>query len=274
MPSPAAEWPAERPDPLGLFRTTPAAARAEDEGGGAGAGPAGVTDGASDGSEDETRPGRSRVVKPVLIGAAVVIAAAAIAVGVALSGQPSRQPTAASSPATSAPPTSAPPSPASASPTASASSPPRPRASQQAAALGTVLTSSTAARTTLHSAVGQVVACTGLSGAVSQLRDVVAQRSSEYGRASALTTSALPQGTAVKSELMAALSSSLTADKDFLAWARQQQTGGCTPSSQSSAYNAAYSASETADNAKQSFVDMWNPVAAKYGIRQDSADMI
>ena len=280
MSPPAAEWPADRPDPLGLFRTASAVAVTEDGAGAgpAGAGPAGAgTAGATDGAGDETGRGRSRVVKPVLIGAAaVVVAAAAIAAGVALSGQPSRQPTAASRPATSAPATSAPPSSASASPSASASasSPPPPRPSQQAAALGTVLTSSAAARTTLHNAVGQVVACTNLSGAVSQLEEVVAQRSSEYGRASALTTSALPRGAAVKSELMAALSSSLTADKDFLAWARQQLAGGCTPSSQSTTYNAAFSASETADAAKQSFVDVWNPVAAKYGIRQDSADMI
>ena len=85
-----------------------------------------------------------------------------------------------------------PPSSASASPTASASAPPPPRASQQAAALGTVLTSSAAARTMLHNAVGQVEACSDLSGAISQLQGVVNQRSSEYGRASA-RASALPR---------------------------------------------------------------------------------
>jgi serine/threonine protein kinase len=271
-PSPATEWPANRPDPLGLFRPAPApaAARAEEDAGTAGFGLASARDDAG----DDTGPRRSRVLKPVLIGTAVVIAAGAIASGVALSSQPARQPVAASSPATSAPPTSAAPSSASASPTVSASSTPAANASQQAAALGTVLTSSAAARTTLNNAVGQVVACTNLSGAVSELQDVVAQRSSEYGRASGLTTSALPGGSTVKSELMAALSTSLTADKDFLSWAQQQRASGCTPSSQSSAYSAAYSASQTADAAKQSFVDVWNPVAHKYGIRQDSAEMI
>ena len=230
-------------------------------------------------ADDDETGRRSRALKPVLIGAAVAIVAAAIGSGVALSSQSSRppataSPAAGSAPTTSAPPSSAPASPSSASPTASPSASPTVTASQQATALGTVLTSSAAARTTLSDAVGQVEACSNLPGAVGQLQDVVTQRSSEYSKAAALTTSALPQGSAVKSELMSALRMSLTADREFLAWAQQQQAGGCTPTAQSAAYNAAYSDSETADAAKQSFVQVWNPVAAKYGIRQDTADMI
>jgi hypothetical protein len=143
-------------------------------------------------------------------------------------------------------------------------------ATQQAAALGALLTSSAAARTALHQAVTQVGACANLPGAVSQLQDVVNQRSSEYGHASALATSALPGGAKVKSALVAALGRSLKADQDYLAWAREQMTGGCTPTSQSSAYTAAFSASEQADAAKQAFVQVWNPVAARYGIAQES----
>ncbi len=99
---------------------------------------------------------------------------------------------------------------------------------------------------------------------------MVNQRASEYGRASTLPTSALPDGAQLKSELVAALGSSLTADRDYLTWAQQQLSGGCTPSSQSSAYLAAYSASQLADAAKQAFVQVWNPVAAKYGVAQNS----
>jgi hypothetical protein len=143
-------------------------------------------------------------------------------------------------------------------------------AARQAAALNTLLTSSAAARTSLHQAVTQVGTCADLPGAVSKLQDVVDERSSEYGRASALATSALPGGATVKSALVAALASSLKADQDFLAWARQQQSGGCTPASQSSAYNAAFSASQQADAAKQAFVQVWNPVAARYGIAQEA----
>jgi len=40
--------------------------------------------------------------------------------------------------------------------------------------------------------------------------------------------------------------------------------------SQSGAYNAAFSASQQADAAKQAFIQLWNPVAARYGIAQKS----
>ena len=115
-----------------------------------------------------------------------------------------------------------------------------------------------------------MAACANLSGAVSQLQTVVNQRATEYGRASTLPTSALPDGARLKSELVAALGSSLTADRDYLTWAQQQLSGGCTPSSQSSTYLAAVSASQLADAAKQAFVQVWNPVAAKYGVAQNS----
>jgi hypothetical protein len=147
-------------------------------------------------------------------------------------------------------------------------------ASEQAAALNMLLTSSVAARTALHDAVTQVRACTKLANAVSQLQGVVNQRDGEYSQASALPTSVLPDGAAIKSELSRALSSSLEADRDYLTWAQQQLAGGCTPSDQSSAYNTANGASQLANAAKQAFVQVWNPVAGKYGIKPDSAGSI
>jgi tRNA A-37 threonylcarbamoyl transferase component Bud32 len=209
---------------------------------------------------------RIRARGPVLAAGAAVVVAAAVVSGVALSGRSAPAHPAASTPA----PAVSSPSPSLSSPSA-ASSPPAPvTASQQAAALSTLLTSSAAARTALHNAVTQVGACTNLSGAISQLQAVANQRAGQYGRASALATTALPGGTQVKSKLMAALGSSLTADRDYLSWARQQLAGGCTPTSQSSAYNAAFSASQRADAAKQAFVQVWNPVAGRYGIAQES----
>jgi hypothetical protein len=196
----------------------------------------------------------------------VVVVAAAVVSGVALSGGSAPAHPAAATPT----PTASSPSPSLSSPSA-ASSPSAPAtASQQAAALGTLLTSSAAARTALHNAVTQVGGCTHLPGAVSQLQAVVNRRAGQYDRASALSTDALPGGAQVKSKLLAALGSSLTADRDYLSWARQQLAGGCTPTSQSSAYNAAFSASRRADAAKEAFVQMWNPVAARYGFERES----
>jgi hypothetical protein len=202
----------------------------------------------------------------VLAVGAVVVAAAAVVSGVVLSGRSAPAHPAAATPT----PTASSPSPTQSSPSA-ASSPTEPvAASQQAAALKGLLTSSAAARTTLHNAVTQVGACTNLPGAVSQLQAVVNRRAGQYDRASTLSTAALPGGTQVKSTLLAALGSSLTADRDYLSWARQQLTSGCTPASQSSTYNAAFSASQRADAAKQAFVQVWNPVAARYGIARES----
>jgi serine/threonine-protein kinase len=220
------------------------------------------------GEQDGVGPGpselRRRALRPALAAAVVVAVIAAAVAGVALSKRPAPAQSKASPSASH----SAPPSAISASPTPSPSG--SVLAAQQAAALDTLLTSSAAARTALHQAVTQVGACANLTGAVGKLQDVVNLRSNEYGRASALTTSALPDGAKVKSALVAALGSSLKADRDYLVWARQQMTGGCTPTSQSSAYRAAFSASRRADAAKQAFVQVWNPVASRYGIAQES----
>jgi tRNA A-37 threonylcarbamoyl transferase component Bud32 len=209
---------------------------------------------------------RIRARGPVLAAGAVVVVAAAVVSGVVLSGRSAPAHPAAATPT----PAASSPSPTLSSPSA-ASSPTAPvTASQQAAALKELLTSSAAARTALHNAVTQVGACTNLPGAVSQLQAVVNRRAGQYDRASTLPTAALPDGTQVKSKLLAALGSSLTADRDYLSWARQQLTGGCTPTSQSSAYDAAFIASQRADAAKQAFVQVWNPVAARYGIARES----
>jgi serine/threonine-protein kinase len=230
---------------------------------------AGLDPGPAEGRGDpdpEPSARRIRPRGPVLAAGAAVVVAAAVVSGVALSGRsaPAHSAAATPSPAASSP------SPSAASPSVTSSPSGPATASQQAAALAALLTSSGAARTALHNAVNQVGSCTNLSGAVSQLQAVVNQRAGQYGRASALPASALPDGPQVKSKLMAALGSSLTADRDYLSWARQQLAGGCTPTSQSSAYDAAFSASQRADAAKQAFVQVWNPVAARYGIAQES----
>ena len=189
----------------------------------------------------------SNLLKFILITIAVVVIAAPVALGMALSKR-------LNSPAPSATPARS----------------PSPSASGQAEAVSTLLASSAATRTALHDAVRQAGACTNLSGAVSQLQNVVNRRLTESRRAAALFTAALPNGAALKSDLIAALNTSLSSDRAYLTWARQRRERGCTPASQSSAYSAAVSASRRADAAKQAFVRAWNPIAARYGIEQTS----
>jgi len=137
-----------------------------------------------------------------------------------------------------------------------------------------LLGTSATTRQTLEDAVTQVRACTNLSGAVSQIQNVVDQRSSQYQQASALPTAALAGGAIVKSDLITALRDSLNADRDYLTWARQQLTTGCTPGAQSSAYITAYDADQQANAAKAQFALVWDPVAARYGVSQQSPDSI
>lgn len=137
-----------------------------------------------------------------------------------------------------------------------------------------LLGSSAATRQALQGAVTEVRACANLSGAVSQIQNVVDQRSSQYQQASALPMSALAGGATVKSDLVTALRDSLNADRDYLIWARQQLDTGCTPGAQSAAYTTAYDAAQQADAAKAEFALVWDPVAARYGLSQQSPGSI
>ncbi len=266
LPEETAGWPSGTPDwPSGTpdwpARTPDWPPRAPD-------GPAGTPGGPGPAAgPPESLPPPRRWLRPALAAVAVAVVIAAVATGFILSKRPASGPSAAGAPAAS--PRTSPSASASASPPAS-SSPASSAASRQAVALEALLASSADARTALHQAVRQVGSCVNLDGAAGQLQNVVNQRTSEYRRASALMVTALPDGARVKSALMTALSRSLQADQDYLAWARQQKAGGCVPSSQSATYNAAFSTSQGADAAKAAFVQVWNPVAARYGLAASS----
>jgi hypothetical protein len=195
--------------------------------------------------------------KKLVFAVAAVAVALAIVVGLLLSGR--------SSPTTPTASHAASPAPSSSTGPAS-----RNLASRQAAAVSNLLISSAAARKTLEGAVNEVRNCSRLRSATRRIQAVVTQRSTEYSHASALSMAALADGAVVKSDLLAALRTSLDADRDYLTWARQQLASGCTPAGQSSAYNAAFSADQQAGAAKQAFVQVWNPVAAKYGVPPES----
>ncbi len=161
------------------------------------------------GPEPEPSAPRSRVPR-LILAAARCWSLPRVASGVALSEQSTPASSAVALPTASlrATPSPSPPPPPPPSPSPSPS-PASASAFEQAKALSMLLTSSAAARTALHDAVTQARACTHLARAASQLQGVVNQRVGEYSQASALPTSALPDGAAMKSELIGALSSSL-----------------------------------------------------------------
>lgn len=190
--------------------------------------------------------------KLVLAATAVTFASAVILLGVLLSRSPGGHPASA------------------VQPSPSASSPGPTSASGQATVINNLLSSSANARKSLPGAVTGVLKCRNVHIAVSQMQGVVNQRNNEVSQASALSVSALANGATVKSDLVAALRSSLAADQDYLSWA-QQESSSCRPGAQTSVYQAALSADSQAAAAKHVFIGVWNRVAMIYGLPQQSA---
>jgi serine/threonine protein kinase len=215
------------------------------------------------GRPEPRQPGHRLGVIGLILALAAVGIAAAVAIGITRPARPERGRPAVSSPAAT-----------SAQPSSSAPSSASTLASRQAAAVNDLLRSSAATRKSLQGAVSQAHECTDLSSAVSQIQNAVNQRNAEYNQAAALSTSALADGMIVKTDLTAALRNSLDADREYLAWAQQELKLSCAAASQSSAYNAAYNADKQADAAKEAFVQVWNPVAAQYGLQQESPGSI
>jgi serine/threonine protein kinase len=170
-------------------------------------------------------------------------------------------PASASAPASALAPASAPPpAPASDSGSASGSA-----AGSQAAGVNALLSSGAGTNPRLLSALGAINQCTAMASSVTALTQIRNQRNSEYGQAQVITVSALAQGSTLKTDLSQALYYSLQADDQYLSWADQQSRGPChdgsepTPASddQASAY-------------KNSFTQLWNPIALQYGLTTQS----
>jgi len=199
----------------------------------------------------------ARTRKFLLTAGAVVVVIIAAVVGIELSSGPAPGKPAAATPSGSA------------TPSAAATT-----ASRQAASVNTLLGSSLASRQALAGAVTDVRACTNLAGSVSQIQRVVDRRSAEYRQASALSVGAVANGPAVKADLLVALRNSLSADRDYLIWARRRLNFGCSPGAAAGVYAAAVAADSQAAASKQAFVGVWNPVAARYGMPRKTADSI
>ncbi len=148
-------------------------------------------------------------------------------------------------------------------------------AQSQARAVNTLLLSSEQSRHTLSTGLIQDVGnCGNVQGDVAQIQEVANQRSAEYNQATALQTNLIPNGAALKSQLMAALKISLRIDNDYLTWARQQANSGCAYGFNSSHYNQATTLDSQATTDKEIFVGTWNPIAAKYGLTRFQASDI
>jgi len=220
-------------------------------------------------TQQQQPPKRSR---GMLIGTVVgVIVIIAIAVGAVLYFKNHKTTSNAGS---STPPSSSSSSSPSSSPSSSSSA--APTAQSEATAVNSLLVTSANSRLQWNSntLTNDVDACIAINSDVTQIGDIAHQRMTELGQAQNLPTDAIPNGSALKSQLMTALQISLNIDNDYLAWARQQQSSGCTVGTNSTYYQTAISEDPQATADKTTFLGTWDPIANQYGLEQFSAGQI
>ncbi len=148
-------------------------------------------------------------------------------------------------------------------------------ARDQAASIDALLDRSAASRAKLNGAIERVQRCTGLAGALADMRAVGVERTGQIADTESVDVSALTNGERVRSSLKSALDNALAADREFVAWAGPAVTGGCaeTPARRA-AWDRGQASSGKAQAAKKQLVAVWNPVAAQFGLRQRTTQAI
>jgi hypothetical protein len=144
----------------------------------------------------------------------------------------------------------------------------------QAAAVNALLDASIASRTKLNAAIDLVNKCILLDKAIADLQEVGTERQSQIDNVTRFDLSAIPEGEQLRSMLKEALGISLTADRSFVSWAQAWQSRGCAVGSGQSFYDEAQAQSKDASDARVRFLDVWNPVASRYGLQSRSSNGI
>jgi len=175
-----------------------------------------------------------------------------------------------SQPVTTSPPVTAPP--ATSSPQTGASTGAE-TASAQAAQINSLLAASAATRNPLATALLDVKACNDVSGAIATIRAVAQRYGTEYGQATRLNTGQLPNGAALKNNMIDAYYLSATADYHFVEWAQYLEASHCVSSvPAAAAHNAGVADTAKATNSGDAFVQLWNPVAKSEGLPSRSGN--
>jgi hypothetical protein len=127
-------------------------------------------------------------------------------------------------------------------------------------------------RSQLGTPSNEVSGCYNLSSAVSQIQGIASNRQSQLASAQNLPVELLPNGGTLKSQLLTALRVSLRADRDYIAWGEDEESGGCgsgyAPAAALNGVNPQATAS------KEALTGTWNPIAPQYGYPQYSASQI
>jgi hypothetical protein len=136
----------------------------------------------------------------------------------------------------------------------------------QAMAIDALLNASSGSRGQLGPALDQVEKCGNLTAATATLQQVVTERDGQVHQGQGLVVDQLDHGDQLRSLLVQALTYSLQADQSFVAWAKNAANGCTGKATHDADYTAAQTASSGATTSKQSFVQLWNPIATKYGL--------
>lgn len=143
----------------------------------------------------------------------------------------------------------------------------------QAAAIDALLNASGASRNQLAPAIAQVDSCGDFDFAGKTFDQIVLDRAGQVEQGRALAVDQLENGPALRDQLVKALQFSLDADKHFSSWlANVRASGGCNGQApHETEYGAAQASSANASANKRSFVQLWNPVASRYGLPSRAA---
>jgi hypothetical protein len=207
---------------------------------------------------------RRLALAPMLVISLIVAAAIVVIILVGLSIF--------SHPVSAAPPT---PSPSAKSSPRTSASTGGAAASAQAAQINSLLNASAATTNPLATALQDARSCNDISSAVATIRAVAQRYGMEYSLATRLNTGQLPNGAALKNDLVNGYYLSAVADYNFLGWAQYLEASGCVSSTPAvAAYNAGVANTAKATNAKDAFVQLWNPIAKSEGLPSRSGDGI
>jgi hypothetical protein len=160
---------------------------------------------------------------------------------------------------------------ASASPSTGAAGGAADAAETQARQLDALLSTSSSSRNAVVNAVASINSCQNLATSASRLRSAARQRDELVEKLSKMSLNALPHGAELLNELTDAWTSSSAADKYYAAWAGQaEQRKGCKGGHAQKTLETSRGdlASGEATLAKQKAVQLWNPIARKYGLTQ------
>jgi len=137
------------------------------------------------------------------------------------------------------------------------------------ATLGSYLSQSAAVRPIVQNAINGVQSCSeSPASAASTIQRAIHTRQTILSDLPTLDVSQLPNGTQLVSALTTAMQNTLNADDDYHAWMEDLVSSGNScgaNASQDSNYAAAQSSDTASTNSKTAFVNLWNPMALRYG---------